>query len=69
MSLVEIKDFNLLTNKKTFFDEPVINKQEAFEKLVFHYIICTIKNMKLSVYIHEAKQMPVLLSKLISQKN
>ena len=34
MPLVEIKDFNALVDKKTFFDQPVKNKQEAYEKLV-----------------------------------
>ena len=32
MSLVEIKDFNVLINNKPFFDQPVKNKQEAYEK-------------------------------------
>ena len=34
MSLIEIKDFNVLIDNKPFFDQPVRNKQEAFEKLV-----------------------------------
>ena len=34
MLLVEIKDFNALTDNKPFFDQPVKNKQEAYEKLV-----------------------------------
>ena len=34
MPLVEIKDFNALVDKKPFFDQPVKNKQEAYEKLV-----------------------------------
>ena len=34
MSLVEIKDFNALINNKPFFDQPVINKQEAYKKLI-----------------------------------
>ena len=32
--LVEIKDFNALIDNKQFFDQPVKNKQEAYEKLV-----------------------------------
>ena len=32
MSLVEIKDFNELIDNKPFFDQPVKNKQEAYEK-------------------------------------
>ena len=32
MPLVEIKDFNTLIDNKPFFDQPVKNKQEAYEK-------------------------------------
>ena len=32
--LVNIKDFNVLIDNKPFFDQPVKNKQEAYEKLV-----------------------------------
>ena len=32
--LVEIKDFNALLNNKPVFDQPVKNKQEAYEKLI-----------------------------------
>ena len=31
-ALVEIKDFNALFEKKSFFDQPVKNKQEVYEK-------------------------------------
>ena len=34
MSLVEIKDFDGLIENKTFFDQPLKNKQEVYEKLV-----------------------------------
>ena len=34
MQLVEIKDFNASINNKLFFDQPVKNKQEAYEKLI-----------------------------------
>ena len=34
MPLAEIKDFNSLINNKPFFDQPVKNKQEAYEKLI-----------------------------------
>ena len=34
MLLVEIKDFNTLTDYKTFFDQPVKNKQKAYEKII-----------------------------------
>ena len=33
MSLVEIKDFNALLDNEPFFDQPVKNKQGAYEKL------------------------------------
>ena len=34
MPLVEIKDFNALNDNKQIFDQPVTNKQEAYEKLI-----------------------------------
>ena len=34
MSLVEIKDFNPLVNSKPFFDQPLKNKQEVYERLI-----------------------------------
>ena len=34
MPSVEIKDFNALIDNKPFFDQPVKNKQEAYEKLI-----------------------------------
>ena len=34
MPLVEIKDFDALTDNKSFFDQPVKNRQEAHEKRV-----------------------------------
>ena len=34
MPLVEVKDFNALIDKKSFFDQPVKNKQDAYEKLI-----------------------------------
>ena len=32
MSLVEIKNFNALIGSKTFFHQPLKNKQETYEK-------------------------------------
>ena len=54
MLLVEIKDFNFLVDNKPFFDRPVKDKQEAYEKVVemsrnddiqkgTYYTICIIK--------------------------
>ena len=34
MPLVEIKDFNALIDNKPFFDQPVKNKQEPYQKLI-----------------------------------
>ena len=34
MPLVEIKAFNALIDNKPFFDQPVKNKQESYEKLI-----------------------------------
>ena len=34
MRLVEIKGFNALIDNKPFFDQPLKNKQEAYEKLI-----------------------------------
>ena len=34
MSLAEISSFNVLIDNKPFFDQPVKNKQEVYQKLV-----------------------------------
>ena len=34
MSLVEIEDLNALINNKSFFDQPLKNKQQVYEKLI-----------------------------------
>ena len=34
MSLVEIKDFNPFIDNKPFFDQPLKNKQEPYEKFI-----------------------------------
>ena len=34
MPLVEIKDFNVLFDNKTVFDQPVKNEQDVYEKIV-----------------------------------
>ena len=34
MSLIEMKDFNALIDIKSFFDQPVKNKEKAHEKLI-----------------------------------
>ena len=45
MPLVEIKDCNALIDNKPFFDQPVKNKQEVYEKLIDYTTIKTIKMM------------------------
>ena len=34
MPLVEIEDLNALINNKSFFDQPLKNKQQVYEKLI-----------------------------------
>ena len=34
MSLVEMKDFNVLIDNKPFFDQPVKKKQEVYQKII-----------------------------------
>ena len=34
MLLIEIKDFNALMDNKPFLDQPIKNRQEAYEKLI-----------------------------------
>ena len=34
MPLIEINDFDALIDNKPFFDQPVKNKQEAYEKFI-----------------------------------
>ena len=34
LTLVEMKDFNVLIDQIPFFDQPIKSKQEAYEKLV-----------------------------------
>ena len=53
MPLVEFKDLNALIDNKPFFDQPIKNKQETYEKLfemsrnddytignILHYLYC-----------------------------
>ena len=40
---VEIKDFNVLIDGKSFFDLPVKNKEEAYKKLLICAIIMIIR--------------------------
>ena len=56
--LVEIKYFNILLNNKLFFDQPVKNKQEAYEKLAemlrnYDYTIMTMTILLLDYLYHQ----------------
>ena len=44
--LVEIEDFNVLIDNKSFFDQPVKNKQEVYENLFKYQEIITLCNRK-----------------------
>ena len=43
MPLVEMKDFNALIDNKTFFDQPIQNKQEAYENVLKNQEIMTMQ--------------------------
>ena len=55
MSLVEIKDFNALVDNKPFFDQPVKNKQEAYEKLIDMSINDGYTAVNILDYLHHRK--------------
>ena len=40
---VQIKDFNVLTDGRSFFDLPVKNEEEAYEKIIERVIIIIIR--------------------------
>ena len=81
MPLVEVKDFNALIDKKSFFDQPVKNKQDAYEKLIEmsrndDYTIgnlldlsCRQKDYKLIVIDLFRQKIRVILSKFILWEN
>ena len=65
MPLVEIKDFNALTDNKPFVDLPLRNKQEVYEKLIEKFIRLFVKTfINLLIYIYQEKQIQVFLNKL-----
>ena len=61
MPLVEIKDFNALIDNKPFFDQPVKNKQEAYEKLIDY---TTIKTSKM-VFMQQEMYQNICMIKII----
>ena len=81
MPLVEIKGFNVLIENKPFLGQPVINKQESYEKLVkvIRSDDYTTGNLidhsyhqnyyKSLVQFYQNQQVKLFLNKLISQKN
>ena len=70
MPLVEIKDFNALTDNKPFFDnKPLKNRQEAYEKLIeiSRNDDCQIGN--LLNYLHHQKHYKLIGVDLSMQEN
>ena len=65
ISLVEIKDFNVLINNKPFFDHPVKNKQEVYE-MSRHYDYTTGNLLSHFYYQNYYKRIDIDLSR---QKN
>ena len=78
---MKIENFNALIDNKPFFDQPVKNKQEAYENLIemsrnddyttgslldFHIIKIIINSL---IQIYQGKQVPIFLNKLILQEN
>ena len=79
--LVKIENFNALIDNKPFFDQPVKNKQEAYENLIemsrnddyttgslldFHIIKIIINSL---IQIYQGKQVRIFLNRLILQEN
>ena len=55
LPLIEIKDFNALIDNKPFFDQPVKNKQEAYEKLIDMSINDGYTAVNILDYLHHRK--------------
>ena len=82
MPLVEIKDFNVLIDSKPFFDQPVKNKQEVYEKLIempkkddyatgnlLDYLYHQKYYKLIGNDLSRKKQIQIFLNKLILQEN
>ena len=67
MPLVEIKDCNALIDNKPFFDQPVKNKQEVYEKLIDYTTIKTIKMMFIQQEIYQNICMIKIIINLLVQ--
>ena len=66
--LVEIKDFNALIDNKSFFDQPVKSKQEAYEKLIKMSRNDDCTTVNLLDYLHHKKYYKIIGIDLSTQK-
>ena len=69
MPLVEIKDFNALFDNKPFFDQPVKNKQDAYEKLIKMSRNDGYTTENLLDYLHHQKDYKLIGIYLLTQTN
>ena len=69
MPLVEIKDFNALFDNKPFFDQPVKNKQDAYEKLIKMSRNDGYTTENLLDYLHHQKDYKLIGIYLLTQRN
>ena len=69
MPLVEIKDFNALFDNKPFFDQPVKNKQDAYEKLIKMSRNDGYTMENLLDYLHHQKDYKLIGIYLLTQTN
>ena len=69
MPLVEIKDFNALFDNKPFFDQPVKNKQDAYEKLIKMSRNDGYTKENLLDYLHHQKDYKLIGIYLLTQTN
>ena len=69
LPLVEKKGFNALIDNKPFFDQPVRNKQEAYEKLIEMSKNDDYTTENLLDYLHHQKYYKLIGIDLSRQKN
>ena len=67
--LVESKDFNVLIENELFFDQPIKNKQEAYEKPIEMSRNDDYTSRKLSDYSYHQKHYKVIATPLSRQRN
>ena len=68
MRLLEIKYFNALIGNKPFFDQPVKNKQEVYEKLIEMSRNNDYTTKNLLVYLYLKKNFMNLLAQIYKKK-